>query len=104
MPKANAVFDIVRTKDAFDSDDWDVIEREAIKFQTTLLYGAFIFHVRERVHLARSAMENETDTNLLYRHQGRVLAHKHDIMIFEELLDIARNPNFRRTKDARTRT
>lgn len=102
--ESNKPFDIERAKDVFDSDDWDVIERELVKFTTSLLYSAFRVHMEERVHIARSSMEGEMDTNSIYRHQGRVLAHKHDIMIFEELLGISRNPNFRRTKDGRSRS
>lgn len=103
MRESRKAFAAERTKDAFDPDDWDVIERELVKLQASLLYSAFRVHMQERVHIARTDMEGAMDTNSIYQHQGRVLAHKHDIMIFEDLLHIARNPNLRRTNDARTR-
>ncbi len=103
MPESREAFAVCKTKDAFSPDDWDIIQREAIKFKETRLYVAFMVRLRERVHLARTDMENAKDNNTIFKHQGRVLAHKHDIMIFEDLLEIARNPSPKRPqKHART--
>ena len=97
MREAKETFDICRTADAFSPDDWDRIAREVIKFKTSLLYGAFMVRQQERVHYARTDMEKAKETNDIFHHQGRVLAHKRDIMIFEDILEIARNPSPKRT-------
>ena len=97
MREAKETFDVCRTSDAFSPEDWDKIAREIIKFKTSLLYGAFNIRLQERVHFARTDMEKASDTNAIFNHQGRVLAHKRDIMIFEDILEIARNPSPKRT-------
>lgn len=87
--------------EAFDADQWDKIGREIMAFKTSMLFHAYCVRIQDRIAEAQDNMEKEMETNNIYHYQGRVNAHKRDIMIFEDLLEIARKPFTRTIKNAR---
>lgn len=92
-------------REAFSDEEWEKISLEILAFNHSVLYQAFRHRINDRVLEAQGEMEKADDPHPIFHYQGRVKAHKRDIMIFEDLLETARKPSIKRNpKHGRSRT